>query len=75
MTTISARIAVISKLLMAIASTQTAEVCEAHHLTHIALLRLLEKDPNLEHFDAILETLGGELDAREAQRHAAMVAA
>lgn len=75
MTTISARIALISKLLMAIASTQTADVCEAHQLTHIALLRLLDKDPNLDHFEAILATLGGELDAREAQRCAAMEAA
>jgi hypothetical protein len=70
MTTISARIAIISKLLMTIASTQTADVCEAHHLTHIALLRILNKDPNLDHFAQILDTLGREIDSREEARRA-----
>ena len=73
--TISARIAVLSKLLMAIASTQTDDLCEAHHLTHIALLRILDKDPNLEHLGDILATLGREIDAREDQRLKAALAA
>lgn len=64
MLTISARIDVLSKNLMAIAETQTADVCEAHHLTHIALLRILHKDPNLEHFGQICRTLEMEAQAR-----------
>ncbi len=73
--TTSARIAVLSKLLMAIACTQTDDLCEAHHLTHIALLRILDKDPNLEHLGDILATLGREIDAREDQRLEAALAA
>jgi len=71
MTTISTRIAVLSKFLMAIAATQTDDVCEAHYLTHVALLRVLNKDPDLTHFAQILETLGREIDVREAARMAA----
>jgi hypothetical protein len=64
--TISARIDLLSKKLMAIASTQTTDVCQAHHLTHIALLRILRKDPNLEHFTQICRTLEMEAEARSA---------
>lgn len=74
-TTFTARIHVLSKLLMAIASTQAADVCEAHLLTHTALVRILQKDPGLAHFAQIMETLGAEIDAREETRHAAAMAA
>jgi hypothetical protein len=62
--TIGARIDVLSRKLMAIAATQTGDVCQAHHLTHIALLRILRKDPNLEHFNEICRTLEMEAEAR-----------
>ena len=62
--TISARINVLSGKLMAIAATQTDDVCEAHHLTHVALLRILRKDPDLENFAQICVTLDVEAEAR-----------
>jgi hypothetical protein len=63
-TSISARINVLSRKLMAIAATQTEDVCEAHHLTHVALLRILRKDPELEHFTQICTTLDSEGEVR-----------
>lgn len=64
MLTISARIDVLSRKLLAIAETQTSDTCEAHHLTHIALLRILRKDPDLEHFTQICRSLELEAEAR-----------
>lgn len=64
MTTISARISVLSNKLLTIAHTQTEDVCEAHHLTHIALLRILAKDPDLDHFAQICRALDLEAQIR-----------
>ena len=71
MLSIGARINVISKYLMAIAWTQTDDTCEAHQLTHVALLRILDKDPELAHFDAIMRSLETEIGARARARPAA----
>jgi hypothetical protein len=49
---------------MMVAGTQTQDVCEAHHLTHVALLRILRKDPDLENFAQICHTLDCEAEVR-----------
>jgi hypothetical protein len=54
---------------MIIASTQTADAGRAHELTHIALMRILRKDPDLDHFAQIQTTLESEIEARESRLH------
>jgi hypothetical protein len=69
MATISDRITTLSNQLMIIASTQTADAGRAHELTHIALMRILRKDPDLDHFAQIQTTLESEIEARESRLH------
>lgn len=74
-TTMGARIELLSKLLLEIAAERAEDVNESHRLAHVALLRILRKDPDLERFPAIVRALRAELgwsvQAHADARHAA----
>jgi len=70
MITVSARIDAISAKLLRITSTRTETPAEAYRTAHIALLRILRKDPGLDHFPQIMDALDREAPAHPRPQHA-----
>jgi hypothetical protein len=57
MMTMSARINAISTHLLAIARPHAEDTNDAYRLAHVALLRIMHKDPDLAHFQQIMDAL------------------
>jgi hypothetical protein len=68
--TLGARIDALTKDLLGIASANAPDLNEAHFRAHIALMRILRRDPDLERFDQIAGALRRELDLLDAGRRA-----
>ncbi len=68
MLSVSARIDAISRKLLRITSARTGSDDEAYRTAHIAMLRILRKDPELAHFSQIMDALDRELPSPAPRR-------
>lgn len=63
MLSVSTRIDAISAKLLRITSARTDTTADAYRTAHIALLRILDRDPDLDHFPQIMSALDREMPA------------
>jgi hypothetical protein len=69
-TTLGARVAIVSRLLLAVARLHAADENQARALAHAVFERLTAHDPELTHFWQIVGVLRDELEARTAEANA-----
>lgn len=67
MNTIGARLEILSRLLLAVASLHAADENRARMLASVALDRLLDRDPWLTHFWQVSGVLRDEIEARREE--------